>query len=40
MTKIKLELISDPDMYLFFEKGMADDFLIFLIDVVKRTISI
>ena len=22
MTKIKLELISDPDMYLFFEKGM------------------
>ena len=22
MTKIKLELISDPDMYIFFEKGM------------------
>ena len=21
MTKIKLELISDPDMYIFFEKG-------------------
>ena len=24
MTKIKLELISDPDMYIFFEKGMTD----------------
>ena len=23
MTKIKLELISDPDMYIFFEKGMS-----------------
>ena len=22
MTKIKLELLSDPDMYMFFEKGM------------------
>ena len=22
MTKIKLELISDPDMHIFFEKGM------------------
>ena len=22
MTKIKLELISDPEMYIFFEKGM------------------
>ena len=22
MTKIKLELISDPDMYIFFEKSM------------------
>ena len=22
LTKIELELISDPDMYLFFEKGM------------------
>ena len=21
MTKIKLELITDPDMYIFFEKG-------------------
>ena len=25
MTKIKLELISDPDMYIFFEKGMRGD---------------
>ena len=23
ITKIKLEVISDPDMYLFFEKGMG-----------------
>ena len=23
MTKVKLELIPDPDMYIFFEKGMA-----------------
>ena len=22
MTKVKLELISDPSMYLFFKKGM------------------
>ena len=22
MTKVKLEFISDPDMYIFFEKGM------------------
>ena len=22
MTKVKLELISDPDMYIFFKKGM------------------
>ena len=24
MTKIKLKLISDPDMYKFFEKGMRE----------------
>ena len=24
MTKVVLELISDADMYLFFEKGMID----------------
>ena len=22
MTKVKLELITDPDMYIFFEKGI------------------
>ena len=25
MTKVKLELISDPDMYIFFEKGMRGE---------------
>ena len=25
MTKIKLELISDPDMYILFEKGMIGE---------------
>ena len=24
MTKVKLELITDPDMYIFFEKGTRD----------------
>ena len=24
MTKVELELISDPDMHIFFEKGMRD----------------
>ena len=24
MTQVELELISDPDMYIFFEKGMRD----------------
>ena len=40
MKKIKLELISDPDKYIFFEKGREVEFLIFLIDIVKPTISI
>ena len=26
MTKVKLELIPDPDMYIFFEKGSRDGF--------------
>ena len=26
MTQIKLELISDPDMYIFFEKGVRGGF--------------
>ena len=40
MTKIKLELISDSDMYIFFEKGMRRGVCIFLKDIVKPTISI
>ena len=32
MTKIKLELIPDPDLILLFEKGMRD--------IVKPTINI
>ena len=24
MTQVELKLISDPDMYIFFEKGMRD----------------
>ena len=43
MRKGELELITDPDMYIFFEKGMRWSFFliyIFLIDKVKPTISI
>ena len=40
MTKIELELIPDPDMYMFFEKGTSGGFLIFLIDIAKPTINI
>ena len=40
MTKVKLKLIPDPDMYIFFGKGMIVKFLIFLIDIVKPTTSI
>ena len=40
MTKIELELIPDPDMYIFFEKGIRGEFLIFLIDTAKLTINI
>ena len=29
MTKFKLELISDPDMYIVFEKGMRWNYLYF-----------
>ena len=36
--KINPELISYPDMYIFFEKEV--EFLVFLIDIVKPTISI
>ena len=40
MTKTKLELIPDSDMYLFFEKVREVEFLIFLIDIVKPAASI
>ena len=42
MAKVKLELISDPDMYyIFFEKGMRGGvFFLFLIDIVNLAISI
>ena len=40
MTKIKLVLISDPEMYIFFEKGMRGGVLIFLMDIVKLARSI
>ena len=40
MTKVKLELISDPDMYIFLGKGMRGGFSYILIDIVKPTISI
>ena len=40
MTKVKLKLISDPDMYIFFKKVQEAEFLIFLIDIVNPTVSI
>ena len=40
MTKVKLELIPDPDMYILFGKVREMEFLIFLIGIVKPTISI
>ena len=39
-TKVELELIPDPDMYIFFKKGQEVEFLIFLIAIVKPTIGI
>ena len=35
--KIKLELIPDPDMSIFFEKVEQLEFIIFLIDIAKPT---
>ena len=40
MTKVELELIPDPDMYIFLEKGTRGGVLIFLIDIVKSAINI
>ena len=39
MKKVKLELISDADMYLFFEEDMRDEVLEFWRDIVKEIIS-
>ena len=39
MTKVKFELVPDPDMYIFFEKCTVE-FVIFLIDIAKPTINI
>ena len=39
-TKIKFELITGPDMYIFFEKVQEVEFLIFLIDIAKPAINI
>ena len=38
MKKVKLELISDADMYLFLEKDMRDEVLEFRRDIVKEII--
>ena len=40
MPKGGLELFPLTDMYLLFEKGMRDGVFIYLLDIVKRTISI
>ena len=40
MSKIELELIPDPSMYIFFENGTRVEFLILLIDIAKSTINI
>ena len=40
MTKVELKLIPDPDMYIFFEKVTRGGVIIFLINIVKQTISI
>ena len=37
MTKVEFKLISDAEMYLFFEKGMRGEFLTFIRDIVKLT---
>ena len=41
ITKIELELISDPDMYIFFDKTVQEaEFHGFLIDIEKSTLDI
>ena len=40
MTKIELELIPSPHMFMFFEKAQKVEFLIFLTDIAKAAINI
>ena len=40
ITKNKFELISDLDMFIFFEKVEEVEFLIFSIDIANATINI
>ena len=40
MTKVKLELIPDPDMYIFFEKGMTGRVSYVSNNIVNSKISI
>ena len=40
MIKVEIQFISDPNMYIFFKKVReVVEFLIFLIEIVKPTIS-
>ena len=39
-TKVKLELIPDADMFIFFGKGKRDGVFISLIDIAKPTVNI
>ena len=40
MTKTDPELIPDPDMFIFFEKGTRGGILMFLLDIGKPTMNI
>ena len=40
MTRVEIELILDPDMYISLKKVQEVEFLIFLIDMVKPAINI
>ena len=40
MINVDLELISGPDIHLFFERGMRDGVSCFLRDIAKTVISI
>ena len=40
ITKVEIELIPDPDIYISLKKAREVEFLIFLIDMVKTAINI